>query len=142
MSYLLAGKCIFKWRFKAQPHYIFTTKPAPQANLETSEYLPKKKVLTAAEPVLPSSSKKSRVYAISLGVSRVVCIMCNLFESYYLLIYWKHLVPLTYLWLITPDVLQVSAHHCVSLLLVYAIVNFCDKIYILSNNGYTLRCCG
>jgi len=51
---------------------MFTTKPAPQANLETSEDLPKKKVLTAAEPVLPSSSKKSRVYAISLGVSRVV----------------------------------------------------------------------
>ena len=51
MSYLLADKCIFKWRIEAQPHYIFTTKPAPQANLDTSEDLPKKKVLTATEPV-------------------------------------------------------------------------------------------
>jgi len=67
--------------------YKFTTKPAPQANLDSSEDLPKKKELTATEPVLPSSSKKSRVYAISLGVSRFVCIICRLFEIYYLLIY-------------------------------------------------------
>ena len=109
MSYLLADKCIFKWRFVAQPHYTFTTKPAPQSNLDTSEDLPKKKVLTATESVLPSSSKKSRVYAISLDVSRVVCIICSLFEVYYLLIYWKHSVLLTYLWLIH----LVCCLHCV-----------------------------
>jgi hypothetical protein len=87
VSYLLADKCIFKWRFEAEPHYTFTTKPAPQANLDASEDLPKKKVLTATEPVLPSSPKQLRVYAIPLDVSRVVCIICILFEIYYLLIY-------------------------------------------------------
>ena len=95
MLYLSADKCIFKWRFVAQPHYTFTTIPAPQTNLGTSEDVPKKKVLTATEPVLPSSSKKSRVYAISLGVSRVFCTVCSLFEIYCLLLYWKHSVPLT-----------------------------------------------
>lgn len=100
VSYLLVEKCIVKWRLEAQPCYTFTTKPAPQANLDTSEDVPKKKVFSATEPVLSSSSKKSRVYAISLGVSRVVCIICSLFEFHCLLIYWKLSVLLSELWLI------------------------------------------
>ena len=95
MSYLFADKYIFKWRLKTQPHYTFTTKLAPQANLDTNEDVLKKKVLMATEPVLPSSSKKSRVYAISLGVSRIFCTTCSLFVIYYLLLYWKHSVPST-----------------------------------------------
>jgi len=47
--------------------FTFKIKPAQQDNLGTSEDVPKKKVLTATEPVLPSSSKKSMVNAISLG---------------------------------------------------------------------------
>ena len=66
------------------------------------------------------------------------CTICNLFEIYCLKLFSTNDWPLSD----TPGVLQVSAHHWVSLLLVYAIVKFYDKIYIISNNGYTLRCCG
>ena len=137
MLYLLADKYIFKWRLEAQPCYTFKIKP-PQANLDTTGDVPKKKVLTATEPVLPSSSKKWRVYAIAFGISRVFCTICSLLEICYL----KTFSTIDWPSSDTPGVLQVSAHHWVSPLLVYAIVNFYDKMYIVSNNVYTLRCCG
>jgi hypothetical protein len=94
-------------------------------------------VLTATEPALPSSSKKSRVYAILLGVSRVFCTICSQFEIYCL----KMFSTIDWTLCDTPGLLQVSAHHWISLIQLYAFVNFYDESYIISNNVYKLRCC-